>query len=140
MAPFEVKAEGAQHAVQFRVGPAQRSPGFGRKPIQQSVVAKRLLQLGQERADLVGQLVRPTQVDRSLPAHLAIGELIVGAETRAAARSPRGDDESLPGKDRAAVEDVGSDRVEGLRHESKELGVRSQERQREARALQYGSF
>ncbi|MHB1038577.1 MAG: hypothetical protein ACYC0Y_28470, partial [Pirellulales bacterium] len=54
VAPLEVKAEGSQHAVQFRVGPAQRSPGLGREPIEQAVVAKRLLQLGQKRADLVG--------------------------------------------------------------------------------------
>ncbi|MHB9050110.1 MAG: hypothetical protein ACYC35_29700 [Pirellulales bacterium] len=120
VAPLEVKAEGSQHAVQFRVGPAQRSPGLGREPIEQAVVAKRLLQLGQKRADLVGQLGRTPQVDCALPARLAIGQLVVRAETRAAARSPGGDDESLPGEDRAAVEDLGSDRVEGLRHESKE--------------------
>ncbi|MHB1035562.1 MAG: hypothetical protein ACYC0Y_13040 [Pirellulales bacterium] len=139
VAPLEVKAEGSQNAVQFRVGPAQRSPGFGREPIQQAAVAKRLLQLGQKPADLLGQRVRTPQVDRALPAGLAIGQLVVRAEPRAAARSPRGDDASLPGKDRVAVEDLGSDRVEGLSHESKEQGVRSKERQREAPAVPHGS-
>ncbi|MHB9046047.1 MAG: hypothetical protein ACYC35_08915 [Pirellulales bacterium] len=112
--PLEVIADGAQHAVEFGVGLAQRSPGLGREPIEKAVVAKRLLQLGQEPADLVGQLVRTPQVDRSLPARLAIGQPVIRAAALAAARSPGGDDASLPGKDRAAVEDVGSDRVEPL--------------------------
>ncbi|MHB1037384.1 MAG: hypothetical protein ACYC0Y_22410 [Pirellulales bacterium] len=115
VAPLEVKAEGSQHAVQFRVGLAQAGPGFGREPIEQAAVAKRLLQLGQKRADLVGQLGGPPQVDRSLPARLAIDQLVVRAETRAAARSPGGDDASLPGEDLAAREDVRSHHVEALR-------------------------
>ncbi|MHB9049696.1 MAG: hypothetical protein ACYC35_27580 [Pirellulales bacterium] len=111
-APLEVKAEGSQHAVEFRVGPAERSPGFGREPLEKAVVAQRLLQLGHQRADLLGQLGGPPEIDRALAARLAIGQLVVRAETRAVARSPGGDDTSLPGKDRAAVEDLGEDGVE----------------------------
>ncbi|MHB1037646.1 MAG: hypothetical protein ACYC0Y_23725 [Pirellulales bacterium] len=119
VAPFEVKAEGSQHAVQFRVGLTQRSPGLGREPIEKAAVAKRLLQLGQKPAHLVDQRRRLPEVERLLPARLAISQAVIRAASPAAARPPRGDDASLPGKDRTAVEDVGADGVEGLRHRSK---------------------
>ena len=74
----------------------ERGTHLPHQPLAQAVLRDGLLVVGECAADLLDQRARAAQIDRALPAILAVAEPIIGTKRLAVAAAIGGGDVSLP--------------------------------------------
>jgi hypothetical protein len=112
---FHAVSVGGELAFDVGLVAAEFGADTGADSTEVEVFLARAFEFGEELADALGERLAGAEVDGTLPAGVAVGDTVVGAEGSAAVGAAVGDEDARGGEELLPGEDGGTDALEAGR-------------------------